>query len=123
MNMARKQENPGDLFKYLAANEIGQQVAKYYIEYASFKENGGYIREATEIYQQGIKREAQPLEVLKNQYSKFKARTANMPLEPENRLIDDTKDHSLKNIFDLDNHLGDKGKGRRSETEVIDLAV
>jgi hypothetical protein len=81
--MARKQETPGDLFKYLETNEIGQEVAIYYLEYATFKETGGFIREAKEIYQLGIKRNAQPLEKLQRRYEKFKLRTADMPLEPE----------------------------------------
>jgi Mad3/BUB1 homology region 1 len=83
MNMARKQENPGDLFKYLETNKIGQEVAIYYSERATWKETAGFIREAKEIYQLGIKRNAQPLEKLKKQYEKFKLRTANMRQEPE----------------------------------------
>lgn len=80
--MARKQENPGDLFKYLASNEIGQELSMYYFEYASFKETTGYIREANEIYQLGLNRKAKPVEKLRKQYEKFKDRTTNLPAEP-----------------------------------------
>jgi checkpoint serine/threonine-protein kinase len=84
MNLAKKQQDPRELFKYLSVNEIGQELCLFYEEYAAYHESNGRWDEAEEIYQLGINRKAQPLDRLKRLLNDFHKRKSEIvPDEPE----------------------------------------
>ncbi|RKP08328.1 mitotic checkpoint complex, partial [Thamnocephalis sphaerospora] len=71
---AENVKDPQLIFKYLEANNIGQDLAAYYEEYATLLESQGRWKLADEIYRLGINRFAQPLERLQRKYREFQHR-------------------------------------------------
>ncbi|KAI8814401.1 Mad3/BUB1 homology region 1-domain-containing protein [Cladochytrium replicatum] len=72
--VAKHQEDPTAVFKYLSVNGIGQTISTYYTEYATLLEALNKYREAEEIYKLGIERRAEPLDKLKYKYNAFQRR-------------------------------------------------
>ena len=65
---------PGDIFKFLRANSIGQRQALYYEAYAAFLEIRQAYGAANEQYERGIDMRAEPLERLRASYASFQHR-------------------------------------------------
>ena len=65
---------PGDIFKFLRANEIGQRQALYYEAYAAFLEIRQAYGAANEQYERGIEMRAEPLDRLRASYASFQHR-------------------------------------------------
>lgn len=68
--------DPADVFSYLRENNIGQGHALYYIAYATYLELRKNFGRADTMYQQGINRLAEPLDMLRSHYRKFEHRMA-----------------------------------------------
>jgi checkpoint serine/threonine-protein kinase len=65
---------PLDIFVFLQRNEIGQELALYYEEYAAVLERMNRKHKANEVFQMGLLREARPMERLQKRYDEFKQR-------------------------------------------------
>ena len=65
---------PGDIFKFLKANSIGQKQALFYEAYGAFLEVRQAYGAANEAYENGIAMRAEPLERLRASYSAFQHR-------------------------------------------------
>lgn len=65
---------PREVFAFLARHNIGEKLALYYEEFASWLENAGRWKQADEVYQLGVEREARPTERLMRKYTQFKHR-------------------------------------------------
>eukprot|EP00899_Mesostigma_viride_P020539 jgi/Mesvir1/28487/Mv15902-RA.5 len=68
--------DPKDIFSFLQANDIGQGHSLYYEAYATFLEINHVFKSANAVYEQGINRQAVPLERLKQKYEAFQHRMA-----------------------------------------------
>ncbi|ORY97880.1 Mad3/BUB1 homology region 1-domain-containing protein [Syncephalastrum racemosum] len=64
--------DPGEIFKVLERKNIGQCLALYYEEYATYFERQQRFDKAEEIYTLGIKRNAVPTARLQRRYEQFK---------------------------------------------------
>ncbi|KAJ3022505.1 hypothetical protein HKX48_006047 [Thoreauomyces humboldtii] len=71
MEVIKLANAPVEVFKYLSVNEIGVQLASYYIEYAGLMIEMKRFEDANEIYRLGINRKAQPLDKLIQSYEDF----------------------------------------------------
>ncbi|PKA56566.1 checkpoint serine/threonine-protein kinase [Apostasia shenzhenica] len=63
------------IYKFLQANQIGQNHSAYYIAYSRHLESMNKLRTADEIFNLGIARKAKTLEKLEAAYRKFLARS------------------------------------------------
>ncbi|KAF9468086.1 hypothetical protein BDZ94DRAFT_1209818 [Collybia nuda] len=63
------------IYADLLSSEIGISYSTLYEEYAALLEADGKLQEAERIYTKGIKRQARPVERLKNRYREFQGRT------------------------------------------------
>ncbi len=68
--------DPGDVFKFLKENEVGQTHALFYIAHATFLELRGSYAAADNVFQQGINRLATPQDRLKAKFDEFQHRMA-----------------------------------------------
>jgi Mad3/BUB1 homology region 1 len=68
--------DPGDVFKFLKENEVGQSHALFYIAYATFLELRGSYAAADNVFQQGLNRLAAPQDRLKAKFDEFQHRMA-----------------------------------------------
>ncbi|KAI8904465.1 Mad3/BUB1 homology region 1-domain-containing protein [Gorgonomyces haynaldii] len=76
MRVARKQDDPVELFKYLSQNDIGTLTCLFYEEYASLYESVDRFEEAKKVYELGIQRKAQPLDRLERKFQEFMDRVS-----------------------------------------------
>jgi checkpoint serine/threonine-protein kinase len=74
---------PREHFAFLASNNIGDELALFYEEFAAWLENHGRWLQAEEVYKLGLEREAQPVKRLHRKYSEFEQRLANRPQEAD----------------------------------------
>jgi checkpoint serine/threonine-protein kinase len=70
---------PRETFAYLARHNIGEGLALFYEEFASWLESAGRWAQAEEIYRLGIEREARPTERLMRKFSQFQQRLGTRP--------------------------------------------
>ncbi|KAJ9663990.1 protein kinase [Neophaeococcomyces mojaviensis] len=81
-------DTPRETFAFLARHNIGEHLALFYEEFASWLEGAGRWNQADEVYQLGIEREARPAERLARKYAQFRQRyearpaTDNEPSSP-----------------------------------------
>lgn len=73
VNMCKK---PADLFSYMYDQKIGNELACFYESWAWVLEQMGNTKQANMIYQEGIKRQAEPVDILERKYSNFQMRVA-----------------------------------------------
>lgn len=73
---------PLDIFTFLQRNEICQELALYYEEYAAVLERMNRKRKADEVFQIGLLKEARPVERLRKRYSEFQKRLEVSPPDP-----------------------------------------
>jgi checkpoint serine/threonine-protein kinase len=64
-------DSPGEVFAYLARNDIGQRLALFYEEYAALLESQGRRTQAGKIYQSGLENNANPLKRLQRKYDEY----------------------------------------------------
>lgn len=65
---------PREIFAYLSRHGIGDGLALYYEEFATWLEGAGRWNQAEEIYKLGIEREARPSERLLRKFGEFQKR-------------------------------------------------
>jgi checkpoint serine/threonine-protein kinase len=73
---------PLDIFVFLERNEIGQELALYYEEYAALLERMTRKRKADEVFLRGIRVQARPVERLRKRYAEFQQRLQISPPDP-----------------------------------------
>jgi len=69
-------EDPSEIFNYLYSQNIGTKSALFYRTWGTYLEISGTISKADEIYQLGINRKAEPLDILNQDYTSFQSRLA-----------------------------------------------
>ena len=65
---------PRETFAYLARHNIGEGLALFYEEFATWLEGAGRWNQADEVYKLGIEREARPTERLLRKFGEFQHR-------------------------------------------------
>ena len=65
---------PRETFVYLSRHNIGEGLALFYEEFASWLESAGRWNQAEEVYKLGIEREARPTERLIRKFGEFQHR-------------------------------------------------
>jgi checkpoint serine/threonine-protein kinase len=81
-------DTPRETFAFLARHNIGESLALFYEEFASWLEGAGRWTQAEEIYKLGVDREARPAPRLLRKYNEFQQRLeqhqpqANEPSSP-----------------------------------------
>ncbi|KAL5424871.1 hypothetical protein PMIN06_012747 [Paraphaeosphaeria minitans] len=70
---------PRETFAYLARHDIGDKLALYYEEFASWLEMAGRWAQAEEVYSMGIDKGARPVERLVRKYAEFQHRFESRP--------------------------------------------
>lgn len=75
-------DSPLDIFVFLQRNEIGQELALYYEEYAAVLEKMNRKRKADEVFQMGLLKEARPVARLQKRYAEFSLRLQTNPPDP-----------------------------------------
>ncbi|KAL2362440.1 hypothetical protein RJZ56_004659 [Blastomyces dermatitidis] len=70
---------PRETFAFMARHGIGEGLALFYEEFASWLEGAGRFTQAKEVYQLGLQREARPTERLLRKFSEFRARLEQQP--------------------------------------------
>ncbi|RKP22338.1 Mad3/BUB1 homology region 1-domain-containing protein, partial [Syncephalis pseudoplumigaleata] len=71
---AEYSSDPPVIYQYLQANNIGQELAAFYEDYAMYEEKQSRWQRAERTYKLGINRLAQPLERLNRKFKAFKNR-------------------------------------------------
>lgn len=72
-------ETPRETFAFLARHNIGESLALFYEEFATWLEGAGRWVQADEVYTLGIDREARPTARLLRKYNEFRVRFAQRP--------------------------------------------
>ncbi|KAG5294445.1 spindle assembly checkpoint protein SLDA [Histoplasma ohiense] len=70
---------PRETFAFLARHGVGENLALFYEEFASWLESAGRFTQAEEIYILGLEREARPTERLLRKFNEFRARLEQQP--------------------------------------------
>ena len=72
-------DTPRETFAYLARHNIGERLALFYEEFATWLESVGRWTQAEEVYRLGIEREARPAERILRKFGEFQHRVENRP--------------------------------------------
>ncbi|KAJ5908865.1 hypothetical protein N7495_001547 [Penicillium taxi] len=72
-------DSPRETFAFISRHHIGEGLALFYEEFASWLEHSGRWNQADEVYKLGIDREARPVERLLRKYSEFQQRYEQHP--------------------------------------------
>ncbi|OBA19313.1 hypothetical protein METBIDRAFT_221572 [Metschnikowia bicuspidata var. bicuspidata NRRL YB-4993] len=75
LEYAEYSNSPRDIFVYLAKKSIGQELALYYEQFASFLESKGLTTDAREVFEIGIEKNAWPVKRLQRSFDHFVARS------------------------------------------------
>ncbi|PVD37415.1 hypothetical protein C0Q70_00005 [Pomacea canaliculata] len=67
-------DDPLQIYAFMFDQNIGCALAALYEEWAGFLERLGHASKADQIYLEGIKREAQPIDLLKHKHQEFQIR-------------------------------------------------
>jgi checkpoint serine/threonine-protein kinase len=67
-------DTPRETFAFLARHAIGEGLALFYEEFATWLEGAGRWVQADEVYRMGIEKEARPTERLTRKYNQFQQR-------------------------------------------------
>ena len=71
---ADKTKEPGQVFKYLHQQRVGQKTALFWVAWAFVAEKGGDFPFAEHIYKKGISKDAQPMNMLQMRHKQFQRR-------------------------------------------------
>ena len=58
---AQNSSVPGDMFRYMEAQEVGRSHAAFYVAWAGHLEGQGELQQAARVLQEGLSCNAQPL--------------------------------------------------------------
>lgn len=84
LEYAKYSDSPRDIFVYLSKKGIGNQLAIYYEQFATYLHNHGNWHDADQIFKLGIENNARPLSRLQRNYHNF----------TRHRHIEDNNNHS-----------------------------
>lgn len=76
-------DSPRETFAFLAQKGIGEQLALFYEEFASWLEGAGRWNQADEIYRLGLEKGARPTERLMRKHTQFQQRFESRPITSE----------------------------------------
>lgn len=68
--------DPAEVFSFLYTNKVGERLALFWIAYAYVAEKDGNHKVADQIFQKGIRRSAEPKELMQKKYHQFQRRIA-----------------------------------------------
>lgn len=74
LEYAKHSEHKKSVYLHLMENNIGQELALFYEDYAAYYEQLEKMDEAAQVYEQGLIKEAVPLKRLRKNYEQFRAR-------------------------------------------------
>jgi len=91
---ADKTKEPGQVFKYLYQQKVGQKTALFWVAWAFVAEKSGDFPFAENIYKKGISKDAQPMNMLKVRHKQFQRRMSRYWLNSsqQNEQLDDYDD-------------------------------
>ncbi|KAF8377968.1 hypothetical protein HHK36_031357 [Tetracentron sinense] len=117
---AKVAENCADaevIFSFLDANSIGQTHSVFYIFYALHMESKNKLKNANDVFNLGMARNAQPREKIEDAYKKFLARSVRRPTKA-------TEEDSTENRLPVRSFgtVLARGDARRHAPENSDLA-
>ncbi|KAK2865007.1 hypothetical protein FQN49_004002 [Arthroderma sp. PD_2] len=72
-------DSPRETFAFLARHGVGENLALFYEEFASWLERDGRVSQAEEVYKMGIEKEARPIERLFRKFREFQKRLEQRP--------------------------------------------
>ncbi|KAI9812049.1 MAG: hypothetical protein M1827_004942 [Pycnora praestabilis] len=72
-------DSPRETFAFLARHNIGERLALFYEEFATWLEGAGRWTQAEEVYKMGVEREARPAERLLRKFGEFRHRFEQRP--------------------------------------------
>ena len=72
-------DSPRETFAFLARHKVGEGLALFYEEFATWLEGAGRWNQAEEVYKLGIEREARPTERLMRKFGQFQQRYEQRP--------------------------------------------
>ena len=67
---------PGEIFSFMQSNKIGEKVALFWIAWAFVAEKGENFKLTDQIFQKGLKKQAEPKDLLQKRYQQFQRRMA-----------------------------------------------
>eukprot|EP01035_Chromulina_nebulosa_P029665 gene29665-39339_t len=67
---------PGEIFSFMSTNKIGEKVALFWIAWAFVAEKANNFKLTDQIFQKGIRRLAEPKDLLQKRYQQFQRRLA-----------------------------------------------
>lgn len=76
-------DTPRETFAFLARHHVGDALALFYEEFATWLEGAGRWAQAEEVYKLGIEREARPTERLLRKFGQFTQRMEARPREED----------------------------------------
>ncbi|CAO3641523.1 unnamed protein product [Mucor fragilis] len=74
LEYAKHSEHRKSVYLHLMENNIGQELALFYEDYAAYYEQLEKMDEATQVFELGLAKEAVPLKRLRKNYDQFRAR-------------------------------------------------
>ena len=95
---------PGDIFTFMNSNKIGDRVSLFWIAWAFVAEKAGNHKLTDQIFQKGIKKMAEPKDILQKRYQQFQRRLARHYLNlAENGDLDNESDNTsaAKNVLSV----------------------
>ncbi|KAF5663988.1 bub kinase [Fusarium heterosporum] len=72
-------DTPRETYMFLSRHGIGESLALFYEEYATWLEGAGRLAQAEEVYKLGIERDARPAQRLIRKFKEFEDRVAQQP--------------------------------------------
>ncbi|XP_038165258.1 mitotic checkpoint serine/threonine-protein kinase BUB1-like isoform X1 [Cyprinodon tularosa] len=79
---ARHYSDPVELYSRVFSKGVGSRTAELYVAWAKQLEKKGMNQEADGVYQKALENQAQPADLLLNEYSQFQSRTRTQPPPP-----------------------------------------
>ena len=116
---------PGDIFTFMNSNKIGDRVSLFWIAWAFVAEKAGNHKLTDQIFQKGIKKMAEPKDILQKRYQQFQRRLARHYLNlAENGELDNESDNTsaAKNVLSVRSS-GHSGAQSQSNQTLSRVAV
>ncbi|XP_063445056.1 mitotic checkpoint serine/threonine-protein kinase BUB1-like [Mytilus trossulus] len=86
-------KDPSDIFNYMFDQKIGNELSCFYESWAWILEQMGNTKKANLIYQEGIKRRSEPMDLLERKYNNFQMRVAR---GLAGKIMDDAPEESVE---------------------------
>jgi hypothetical protein len=86
-------KTPGEIFTFMQTNKIGERVSLFWIAWGFVAEKAENFKLADQIFQKGIRRLAEPKELLQQRYRQFQRRMARHFLN-QSEIVDTNSNNS-----------------------------